>query len=440
MSPDPTARQDLSWRQLSVLRHEFERDARSPNSATVFGLPGLQSEELMTRLSELVSQQDSLRVTGLSGRDGGSVTYAGHLAPAVRNVTADSVGEARSVAARLVARPFARDSGPLWELCIIEHPDPDGRPYRTACAVFDQLITDGRSLFVFQQALLADGGRRAAQSGCFRDWVRWQRRRFSVDRAAAAIPEREFWLRYLDGTPPERPVRLPFWSDGPLSGVAEIIRQELPADTATLAAVARRLRVTPFSLFLAAVASAISSVSGADDITLIVHVTGRRPGYLDTLGPFGEALPIRLRHAALADRRAALAAARDAWISTLPFQATPWDYIRTVCTNANAPSADAPSADAPSADALSADGPSGSGPHVVVNFVPWAAAPLDWQFHETQNRVRMSMSTLQISAAVRADSSYILGGLFDPGRYKAAGVRELLDLINRNWRQYLTCD
>jgi Condensation domain len=275
---------------------------------------------------------------------------------------------------------------------------------------------------VFQQALLADGGSRAAQSGRFRDWVRWQRRRFPLDQTAAATPEREFWLRYLDGTPPERPVRLPFWSDGPLSGVAEIVHQELPADAAALAAAARRLRVTPFSVFLAAVASAISTVSGADDITLLVHVTGRRPGYLDTLGPFGETLPLRIRHAGLADRRAALAAARNAWISTLPFQATPWDYIRAVCANPDAPSS------------------SGGPPQVMVNFMPWAPAPLDWRFYETQTQARMSMSTLHLSAAVRADSSYHLSCLFDPSRYTATGVRELLDLIHRNWRQYLSGD
>jgi hypothetical protein len=422
MSPDAAARLDLSWNQLSVLRHETERDQRSPNSATVFRLDGQRYQELTRRLSQLVSQQDSLRVVGLSGRDGGSVTYADHLAPPVRSVTAGSVEEARSVAAQMVARSFSRDGGPLWELCIIEHPDPDGRPYRTACAVFDRLITDGRSLFVFQQALLADGGSRAAQSGRFRDWVTWQRRRFPVDQTAAATPEREFWLSYLDGTPPERPIQLPFWSDGPLSGVAEIIHQKLPADAATLAAAARRLRVTPFSIFLGAVASAISAGSGADDITLLVHVTGRRPGYLDTLGPFGETLPLRLCHPALADERAALAAARDAWISTLPFQATPWDYIRAVCANPDAPAG--------------SYGP----PQVMVNFVPWAPAPLDWQFYETQTQVRMSMSTLHLSAAVRADSSYHLSCLFDPSRYTATGVRELLDLINRNWRQYLTCD
>lgn len=419
MSLDPAARLDLSWHQLSVLRHETERGERAPSSATVFGLHGPDYQELTRRLSELVSQQDSLRVVELSGRDGGGVTYAGHLAPPVRNVSAGSVEEARSVAAQLVARSFARDSGPLWELCIIEHPGPDGRPYRTACAVFDRLVTDGRSLFVFQQALLTENGTRAAQSGRFRDWVRWQRHRFPVGQPAAATPEREFWRRYLDGTSPERPLRLPFWSDGPLSGVAEIIHQELPADAATLAAAARRLRATPFSVFLAAVASAISSVSGADDITLIVHVTGRRPGYLDTLGPFDETLPIRICHEALADRRAALAAARNAWISTLPFQATPWDYIRTVGTNADAPS-----------------GP----PQVVVNFVPWAPARLDWQFYETQTQVQTRMSTLQLSATVRAGSSYLLSSLFDPSRYRAAGVRELLDLINRNWQQYLACD
>lgn len=419
MSADPAVRQDLAWQQLGLLRREAERQERLPNSATVFGLPGLTEPELTRRLTELVSQQDSLRLAAVCGRDGGSAIYADYLAPPVHTIAAGSVEEARSIAMELVDRPFSRDAGPLWELCIIDHPDLAGQPCRTACAAFDRLITDGRSLFVFQQALLADGGS-TARAGRFRDWVSWQRRRFPVGRTETATPEREFWLKYLDGTQPDRPTPLPFWSEGPISDAGEIIHQDLPGDAAVLAAAARRLQTTPFSLFLATIAAAVSAVSGAGDITLRVHVTGRRPGYLDTLGPFGETLPIRFCHPALSDPRAALAAARDAWIATLPYQATPWDYIRAICAGDDVPSV------------------SYRPPQVMVNFVPWAAAPLHWQFYEAQTRVQVRVATLQLSAAVRADSSYHLSCLFDPGRYAAAGVRQFLDLIDRNLRRYFT--
>lgn len=405
----------LSWQQVRRLRRDLAHGALVSNSAVLFALPrGLKTEHLRDRLAELVSQEDALRITEFSYADNdGYATYSPVLELPVYETTADTASELDAITARMLNRPFGH-RGPLWEMAVIEHPDESGRPARSACAVFEQLICDGRSLHLFRSELTGENvGAVGQQHGRFRDWAAWQRRQFPMADTGAKTAAGQFWLRYLDGTPPDRGTMFPFFSPpaGPLGGYVQVIHDELPVSMSTLRSCAGRLRSSPFLLFLASVASAIGLVAGLDDVTLKVNTSGRPPRFLDTIGCFADNAPIRIRSGSLSDPQHALTAATSAWLETIEFQSAPWDYIRAVC----GPSYSEPAAANP--------------PQLVINFMPWTVHRRWHSKRESRQYPGASLDTFELIMMPGGDGTCYLDCQFDPERLAPAGVDDFLKVL-----------
>ncbi|MFJ4620639.1 condensation domain-containing protein [Streptomyces sp. NPDC088812] len=403
---------ELSWQQAGRLRRDVERNERVPNCRTSFVLPDdVTTDRLRSRLRTLVLREEALRITEISPADGGRAHYAPRVDLPVRHLAVGSAEELADVGTRMRHHLFDRADGPLWELAVIELPDAAGRPVRQVCAVFDHLISDARSTRLLRDELLGLGtDRLGAQYGRHSDWVAEQHRQFPFDAAGVPTTAREFWLRYLDGTPPDRATVFPFCPDpdGPLSGYVHCIRRDLP-DIARLRAAAGRLKSSPFLLFLAGAVSAVGLVTGDDDVTVRVNTSGRAPGYLDTQGYFAENTPVRVRHPSLGEPRHALAATKSAWLRTLPYQPTPWDYILAVSGQADAKAI--------------ASRPA----QVLVNFVPWTVPRESLALSE--RGFNSLVGTFQLIVSVADDGTCHLECQYDPGRFDTGGVHGFLDVL-----------
>jgi Condensation domain len=413
ISTTHSSRGPLSWQQWGRLRRDRERSERQPNCTAVFPVSDdLSLSDLRERLCRLVEEEESLRIVELTEDGDGYATYAGAIEPPLHSKTAGSLEELDAIVTEMSIRPFARSGGPLWDIAVIEHRDVSGKTIRTACAAFDHIISDGRSVHLFRQAIRGEGQGTDGQRGRYSDWVAWQRETYPLATNERSTPARDFWRRYLGETAPDRATMLPFCTDptGPPSGVIETIFRRLPTSPAQLRAASRQRRASPFVVFLGSVAATIGYVAETDDMTVRVNMPGRPPGFLDTLGWFSDCLPVRIRHGSLHDPADALKATTSAWLETLAFQTTPWDFVRAVCAGSEMPS--------------TLERP----PQVIVNFLPFERVQVGTE-NGTNTRPGM-LATLQLIVVGGDRDELHLACQFDPDRFATPGVHAFLTLLS----------
>ncbi|MGH8879884.1 MAG: hypothetical protein ACRD0P_21455, partial [Stackebrandtia sp.] len=390
------------------------------NLGTLFSLPEDVGIDLLRhRLTAMVRREESLRTTDLSHGEG-QATYAAEVEPPLSRHAVGSLAELETFGAEMFRRRMAKPGRPWWELAVIDHPGPAGKPARSVCAVFDHLIFDARSTQLVHDELTGQDGAAAGRQGRpWREWVTAQRQQFPADAVAQPAAAGEFWRRHLDGTAPDRATILPFWTPGPQSGAIQVLHQDLPVSFGMLRTAAGRLKSSPFLLFLAGLSAAVNTIGGVTDATYRVVTLGRQARFLDTLGLFSDTVPVRVRHPELGDLSHALAAATTAWLDALEFQTTPWDYILAVCSGSNTPSIAQPE------------------PQIMINWRPWIFEPWLVQGRNPEPdsyRYRGQLGTFQLSVSVTERGPCRLECQFDPGRFAADGVDSLLDELGARLR------
>ncbi len=200
------------------------------------------------------------------------------------------------------ARGFALDRAPLLRGALIRWEEGSARFVLT----FHHILLDGWSLArVLAEVRAAYAARLASRpvelppAVPFRGYVAWIERRAAADAEA-------FWRRELAGLP--APAPLPFDGEGEALDAEEggwataAETAVLPAAVAErLTALARRLRVTPSTLFQGAWALLLDRASahppGAGDVVFGGVVAGRPPelpGVEEMVGLFINALPVRV--------------------------------------------------------------------------------------------------------------------------------------------------
>jgi Condensation domain len=412
----------LSWQQMEYFRREAQGKKPAGNLVTHFSLPPERDvTSLIDSLAELVLSEETLRIVEVSAENGGFVRYADAIALPVRYHAVASVAEASKIVSSELANEFARAGGPLWNINVFQDPSGNGAP-TTVAAIFDHLVSDARSLYLFQHRLAGLDVRRTDVGSCYRNWVIWQRRSFPCNDRLDTNPARDFWRKHLDGTPADRPVELPFCLPrARSSGVVRTIRSELNLSDVKLRLAAQTFHVTPFVLILGSAAAAAAALSHSRDVTLKVVTHGRPAEFLDTLGWFSDCVPVRLRHQRLHKARAAMTAAAAVWWDVLDYgTTTPWAYILS------------------HSDAT----PCGSGayrpPQVLVNFIPYRShnAPFP---PELESDEPGDVSGLQLVIMPSGTDSYALECAFDPARFNSADVPEFADVFCRKLDE-LTAD
>ncbi|WP_055518644.1 condensation domain-containing protein [Streptomyces ossamyceticus] len=274
----------------------------------------------------------------VQGADGW-VCYASDIRLPVRTIRCDSHDEMIAVSDELAAKPFERGDL-LWQLVIIEHPDAAGRPVRTACAMFDHMVTDGRSMHLLEQELLHGAPPHGDRyRGNYRTWVSWAREAYRHRHGGPSSPSRDFWLRVLDGAEADTASAIPFAirPAQPFRGVATSIQATAPVSFQQLMRASRLLRTTPFLMVVASAVAVAARAGRVDDLVFRVITTGRPTPFMNTHGWFADSLPMRLRDGALDDTGRVLGLLAPLWSGMMAHQDTPWDFIRTACSPSRTP-------------------------------------------------------------------------------------------------------
>jgi acyl carrier protein len=423
-SPDPMesfvstrSRASLSWQQEVRLRRHDNRTAAVYNQATLFSLPNsLSTNDVLERFRAITAQHDVLRVIEISLADGGYAVYSEVVEPPVSFASTGSEDEMAELIEQFSSCPFDLPENLLWRAAVIDHPDSAGRPAISVLALFNHLISDARSLTIFERYVTGMEASALPQPGPqYREWVEWQRRHFPLADSPSSndgSPMHNFWRRHLGGTRADRPVELPFCrhSTDPLSGTNQLIVMDLQTSAEQLRVAAGRSRSSPFLLTIASVIASVAEAGSTTDVTIKVVSSGRLPMYRHTLGFFADFVPLRVRHPALYRAGNALTASAAAWLDTLDFQAAPWEYILTRCAPTGTP------AHVPSAQ-------------VQFNFVPHDNSKL-WERVTTGSSTQPGLAAgLHVIVFPGSPGKYRLACRFDPVRFASDDVRNFLGRI-----------
>ncbi|MGW1013606.1 amino acid adenylation domain-containing protein [Streptomyces termitum] len=253
-------------------------------------------ERALTRVTE---RHEVLRSVLRADGEGGVRAVVLPAAPVpVRVVEApDAAGEELvRRAGRVAAEPFDLAAGPLLRCTLLR--GADGA--RLLVLALHHAVSDGWSLQVLIRELVELYGAEAEGREPrlpdlpvqYADYALWQSEWLSSPAAAAQL---EHWRARLDGavladlaTDRPRPARSDF------SGAHVRFAVE-PAAGARIAALAGRLRTTPFTVAMAAFAAVLSRFTGQDDLVVGTPVAGRgRAETAALVGFFVNTLPVRV--------------------------------------------------------------------------------------------------------------------------------------------------
>ena len=401
----------LTWQQEGRLLRDRDRNERVVNDEEVIPLSAVMSRSQFSEcVGRLAAFEDALRVTDLSLSSGTSRLSTEFELP-ITYVDASSEDEVDHIAQEKGGCKFDRYGAPLWAMTLISYRDARGTPRQCVFVSFDRLISDGRTWDLLVSWLSGvSTASRSLPGRSYRDWASLQRRMFPSPHDPSSNKYREFWMRHLDGTPADRastPRPMSTSSRDSSSGVVRSLYRRLP-DRASLSQAAARYGTSPFVLILSGVASAISQVSGQDDITVRVNTSGRLPEFYDTMGLFSDSIPIRIRSSSLADPQVAIGVVSDLWLGTYEYQITPWDYILGLDRDSSLLSV-------PSSQ-------------ILINFVPYNLGDID-AVNMVEETTVGDISSIQLIVRFGQEGQCYLGCSYDPGVFYGDGMYEFVDCI-----------
>lgn len=195
--------------------------------------------------------------------------------------------------AAVASRPFDLTSPPLFRAGLVRMQDDDHVLY----VVVHHMVSDGSSmaiLFRDLSDLLADGPVSATPATQFVDYVAWSQA--GVDPETTRRSE-SWWRRHLQGAPElhQLPTSRPRPAVFSYRGSSLDLTLE-PELRAAIRALGARHGATGTAVLLAAWASLVHRLSGAEDVVVAVPISGRdHPSAESTVGFFVNTLPLRIR-------------------------------------------------------------------------------------------------------------------------------------------------
>ncbi len=213
----------------------------------------------------------------------------------VEDATAASEAE---IAGRLLAvaeQPFDLAAGPLFRLAVWRRQD-----HHVLLVAMHHIVSDFWSMGILAGDLAAlyrrevgiGSGPPPASALSPADFARWQERRLAGERGEALFA---FWRQALAGAPPrlELPTDRPRPAAPSFRGGGET-RVLAKAPAGAVRALASRLRVTPFNVVFAALATFLARHCGQEDLTVGVPTAGReRAAFAGVVGYFVNPVVLR---------------------------------------------------------------------------------------------------------------------------------------------------
>jgi amino acid adenylation domain-containing protein len=323
-APASSAQQGL-W-----LAHGLSQDPAVYNSGLAYRVRGaLQVNALECAIREIVSRHEILRTEfRFSGE-----TLVQTVLPSPQTVmerirTAGSEALDALMAER-ISRPFALDNGPLFRAVLIET-GPDDHVF---LFVAHHVICDGSSTAVFLRELETFYSAYATGRTPDPGRLQWQfgdyaaRERDAVNAGSKAAPL-SYWKKKLA----DAPGRLNWGGPGRGGRLAESGKRSAALDLAEVSGrirdLARQSEVTPFMIFVTALAVLLHRYSDSTDILIGTPVSGRwYPELANLIGPFVNVLPLRIRMAREVRFRELLAQVRQTCLEAYVNQEVPFEEV-----------------------------------------------------------------------------------------------------------------
>ncbi|WP_052503981.1 condensation domain-containing protein [Micromonospora haikouensis] len=303
------------------------------NVSFAFHLTGpLDADALLAAVRDVVRRHDVLRsrLVLADGRLVQEVTDADPRVP-VRDLTGapDPQRAAQERVAALSRTAFDLAARPPLRLELLRI-----SPTRHALAwIAHHTLVDGWSFGILLTELA--GAYRARCAGRepdlpevrlqFRDVAHWQRERMTGPTLDRLLDR---WQRRLAGpAPAELPTDRPRGAAQTFRG--GMLRFDFGADAAAgVAAVADRLRVTPFAVLLGAYALVVAAYAGSDAAVVGAPLAGRgRPELDAVVGPFSNTLPLRVDLSGDPTGAEVLTRANDAMLDAVSGQDVPFSRL-----------------------------------------------------------------------------------------------------------------
>ena len=302
----PTTRAPMSFAQEQLwLLHQLLPQPQAYNVPGAFLVRGALDPGVLTRtLTELARRHEPLR-TALVEDDGElyqEVLPADEFRPPLewhdlRALPRDErEARSRELSLRESRRPFALDRAPLWRAVLLRTAERE----HVLLLTMHHAITDGWSLELLLQEIcllhpaLAKGlpSPLAPLASSQIAFARRQRERLA---AGGLDRERAYWRGALAGAPATMPVLAGRERPAKPTYRGDAVEISLPAELHEgVLALGRRLRASPFMVYLAAFKALIHRYTGGTDLLVGTPVAGRRgPDEEQLVGYFVNSLPLR---------------------------------------------------------------------------------------------------------------------------------------------------
>lgn len=291
----------MSSAQLQIwLNQQFTQDARDDfNSSFACRLRGPLDVALLRYASgRALSRHPSFGVW-LEDTDDLPIARFGTGAPVqlevadLRESGGNRVAQARDLARELASRPFELNTPPLVRALLVRLSDTD----HVLVYVMHHVVTDGVSASIFHRDLRAFysaglKGREAVMpvpEAHYADYVAWEQQWLATEAEQA----RRYWSQQLAGW---RELRLPGAEGGrPTLAVDNLPWVLSPAETADVAAVARRSKATTFMVVCAAFAAILYDWSGEPDVVFGTLADNRpQARFRNVAGCFANFVPLQV--------------------------------------------------------------------------------------------------------------------------------------------------
>ncbi|MEV0124003.1 condensation domain-containing protein [Streptomyces sp. NPDC050703] len=323
-----------SQERLWFLLH-LNRGMRAYQFQATFDLTGtLDTAALADALTEVVRRHEAYRTTFADGREGPRQIihppFPVELPVEDLRGAADPEEAARAAVAEAVRVDIPFDRLPLvtWRLLRT------GPERHVLLHLEHHLIHDGWGFNVFVEELCSLYGARVRglpsplpePAVQFADYALWQREWL---RSAEAERQRAYWTDRLDGAPPyfDLPTDRPRTARRRFTG--DTLRVTLPAHVADrVRDLARRERVSLFTVMLAAFEVLLHGWSGKDDFCVGTGIAGRvRPETDRLLGMLVNTVALRADLRSVSTFRQLLSRVRATTLGAVQYQELPFDQV-----------------------------------------------------------------------------------------------------------------
>jgi amino acid adenylation domain-containing protein len=294
-APDPARRYPLSFAQQRLyFLYQYNRDALHFNIPVELCIQGaLDVDAFLSAIDEMVKQHPVYQTTYCVA-DGVSVQrYEPELRSGCAYIDFSALPaeelETKLAAARtqLAQTPFDLETQPPLRMQLLR----TGADTYSLLLVFHHIATDEWSSMRLIEDLArayqtkrgdAAAPRRSRMN--YFDFVAWQRARF--ERGGYEVA-RSYWRDHLDGAP--RVLELPLDRPRPAQQTFKygLVSRELPAALrCSMVALAQRLEITEFALYLAVYYLLLQRLTGQRDLVVGIDVYGRDSEHFDDVAGF----------------------------------------------------------------------------------------------------------------------------------------------------------